>query len=91
MTSDEYEKQKADIDNECALKKGKLAEAYLKERGILDQNGRPHMYTSFSDWPLTELYRLSEKLHTMLYVIDKLIDEQDHSPRRGGGPFDAIC
>lgn len=91
MTHDEYEKQKADIDNECALKKGKLAEAYLKERGILDQNGQPNMYTSFADWPLPELCFLREKLQTMLYAIDKRIDEQDHRPYRGGGPFDAIC
>ena len=85
MTPDEYEKQKAEIENECTLKKGKLAEAYLKERGILDENGRPHMYTSFADWPLPELGILRDKLQTMLYAIDKRIDEKDHRPYRGGG------
>ena len=81
MTNIEYEKQKEEIDKEFALKKGKLAEEYLKERGILDENGRPKMYTSFVDWPSSDLYNLREKLLTIVNAIDKQIGIKDRKDK----------
>lgn len=81
MTNIEYEKQKEEIDKEFALKKGKLAEEYLKERGILDENGRPKMYTSFVDWPSPDLYNLREKLLTIVNAIDIQIGIKDRKDK----------
>jgi len=78
MTNTEYEKQKEELEKEFALKKGKLAEEYLKEHGILDENGRPKMYTSFVDWPSADLYNLREKLLTLVNAIEKQIGIKNH-------------
>ena len=78
MTSTEYEKQIEELEKEFTLKKGKLAEEYLKEHGILDENGRVKMYTTFSDMPLETLRSMHNKLTELLNAIDAIIGIKDH-------------
>lgn len=70
MTSTEYEKQKAELEKEFTLKKGKLAEEYLKEHGVLDENGRPIMARSYTDMYIEDLINLRDKLRCLTEAID---------------------
>lgn len=73
MNNLEYEKQKEEIEKEFALKKGKLAEEYLKEHGVLDENGRPIMFRSYADMHIEDLINLRDKLRCLMEAIDTQI------------------
>ena len=70
MTSEEYEKEKAALDREFTLRKGKLAEEYLKTHGVLDENGLPVKYKSFADMSVDTLNVYKTRLQDMIRAID---------------------
>ena len=73
MNNLEYEKQKEELEKEFTLKKGKLAEEYLKEHGVLDENGRPIMFRSYADMHMADLINLRDKLKCLMDAIDTQI------------------
>lgn len=77
MTAEEYERQKAEIDFRACLEKGKLAEQYLKERGVLGADGlastTPKPNTSFAEMSDEELYKFSHMLDEYQHNVDSVV------------------
>ena len=78
MTAEEYERQKAEIDFRACLEKGKLAEQYLKERGVLGADGlasttKPTLNTSFAEMSDEELYKFSHVLDEYQHNVDSVV------------------
>lgn len=78
MTAEEYERQKEEIDFKACLEKGKLAEQYLRERGVLGADGlastttlKPN--TSFAEMSDEELYKFSHMLGEYQRNVDSVI------------------
>lgn len=78
MTAEEYERQKAEIDFRACLEKGKLAEQYLKERGVLGADGlasttTPKPNTSFAEMSDEELYKFNHTLNEYQHCVDNVV------------------
>lgn len=73
MTSEEYDKKRAEIEYKANIEKGKLAEQYLKERGVLNFDGTVTQSKSITDMSYMELCRLSNDLHDYQNSVDAIL------------------
>lgn len=73
MTSEEYDKKRAEIEYKANIEKGKLAEQYLKERGVLNSDGTVTQGKSITDMSYMELCRLSNDLHDYQNSVDAIL------------------
>ena len=73
MTSEEYDRKRAEIEYKANIEKGKLAEQYLKERGVLNSDGTVTQSKSITDMSYMELCRLSNDLHDYQNSVDAIL------------------
>ena len=83
MTSEEYEKEKAALDREFTLRKGKLAEEYLKYHGILDEHGLPTK-AKLEDMSVEALRAYKDRLNDLMSAINAEIYKKEPPEDRYG-------